>query len=138
MKIVCFTIDSCRFAFNVAEVFEIRSFSRVTPVPFASEWIFGVINLRGSIVPVYDLRSRYGISGKPHAQSRILITEKEGVYRGFLVDSVDRILETSEKIRPVPDSGSPIQEIAEGLIRHLDTDIILLSLERIFISLGGN
>lgn len=124
---------------NILDVKEIIEINTITDVPMTPAYIRGVINLRGSAVPVIDLSARLG---HPRAEitkrSCIVLVQlalgKEAHLLGMLVDAVDEILEiTKANIMPPPDFGAEIRiDFIQAMGRVGESFIILLSIEKIF------
>jgi purine-binding chemotaxis protein CheW len=102
-------------AISILKVKEIIEYVPVTTVPNAPKWARGVINLRGSVVPVVDLTAKFGMVQKPVTKTTCIViveTQFEGqdVTIGVLADAVSQVLELSaEDIRPVPDFGTQVK-----------------------------
>jgi purine-binding chemotaxis protein CheW len=118
---------------------EIIMMSDVTEIPNAPNFVEGVINLRGNIIPVLDLRKRLTLRGGKHVEghrpgARILVVEIEGNITGFIVDSVAKVLTVaSSKVLPPPDiivAGVQSQYI-NGVVHLDDSILILLDFKRI-------
>lgn len=138
MQLVGFTIDAEQFGVNILMVQEIIRSTPITSVPNAPAFVEGVINLRGNIIPVIDLRKRLQL--KPGemdpTETWIIILDIEGKITGFIVDSVTEVLKIQEsRIEPPPDiivAGLESQyiqgvcDIGEKLLIILDFNRILL------------
>jgi purine-binding chemotaxis protein CheW len=128
LELVVFRLGPENYALRLHEVREIVMVSQITPVPRAPEFVDGVLNLRGEVMPVVDLRTRFGLDRvEATSISRILITSIGGVFTGLVVDAVD-------EVRPVELSrfGPPPAVTAVGANRYiekvarLDTSMIFL------------
>lgn len=134
-----FLVGKESFAINILDVKEIIEISHVTRVPMTPDLIYGVINLRGNVVPVVDLSARLGHEvTKISKRSCIVLveielTEGRGQLIGMLVDEVKEILEIpAENIQPAPDFGTDIRtEFIQAMGRVGDDFIILLAINRI-------
>lgn len=94
LQIVIFKIGKEEFAFNIANVKEIIRMADITKVPKSKEFIEGVINLRGNVIPIVDLRKRLNMNvNTSQNTNRIIVVEIDDITVGFIVDSV---LETKE------------------------------------------
>jgi len=105
---VTFEMDGEAYGISVSEVHEVLRFTEIAPVPGAPSYIIGIINLRGNVVTVIDMRSRFDLPPKDTDDStRIIINEIEGQQVGILVDSVAEVvdLHTSD-IEPAPNVGN--------------------------------
>ena len=138
MQLVGFTIGKELFGVDILMVQEIIRAAPITAVPNSPDFVEGVINLRGNIIPVIELRKRLGFSTPDvnMEDSWILILDIEGRITGFIVDSVTEVLKIQESgIEPPPDivvAGLQSQyirgvcEIDEKLLILLDFNCILL------------
>jgi purine-binding chemotaxis protein CheW len=109
----------------------------ITKIPNAPIFIEGVINLRGKIIPIIDLRKRLGFKNQEYDNStRIIVVELDGLVLGFIVDSVSEVLRIPENtIEPPPSMVAGIEsEYIEGVGKLDDRLLILLELKKIFSS----
>ncbi|MDU9047931.1 MAG: chemotaxis protein CheW [Candidatus Electrothrix sp. Rat3] len=139
MQLVGFTIGKEQFGVDILMVQEIIRSAPITSVPNSPDFIEGVINLRGNIIPVIELRKRLNLFHEDSAskESWILILDINGRVTGFIVDSVTRVLKILEStIEPPPEvvvAGLANQyirgvcDIGEGLLIMLDFNRILLA-----------
>src|SRR2546421_4822085 len=104
LQLVTFKLGSEEFALDILVVQEINRRVEITKVPKTPEFVEGVINLRGKIVPVLDLRKRFGLVGHEFtAQSRIIVVNIDNRVLGLLVDSVSEVLQIpAHTIEPPP------------------------------------
>jgi purine-binding chemotaxis protein CheW len=103
-QFVTFYVDGKHYGLNIKDVREIKAWTHVTPLPNTPSSMRGVLNLRGAIVPIYDLRAVFG-QGLTHPTSEHvnLIVSIQGRIVGFLVDAVSDILSFSpDQIQPPP------------------------------------
>ena len=139
VQYLSFTLDGEAFATEISQVREVLEFKRVTKVPRTPEYMLGVINLRGSVVPVVDLRLQFGMGGtEPTIDTCIVIVEVpiagQPVVLGALADSVQEVLEMKpDQLAPPPRLGTRIQtEFIRAMGRHGDQFVIILDMERVF------
>ncbi|MHC4455609.1 MAG: chemotaxis protein CheW [Planctomycetota bacterium] len=138
MQLVGFTIGKELFGVNILMVQEIIRAAPITAVPNSPDFVEGVINLRGNIIPVIELRKRLGFSTPEVSMedSWILILDIEGRITGFIVDSVTEVLKIEEStIEPPPDivvAGLESQYI-RGVCEIDDRLLILLDFTRILL-----
>lgn len=93
IQVVAFKLRKEEYGFNILNVQEIKGLTDITRVPFASDFIKGVINLRGSVLPVIDLKKRLGLQDTPYTDStRIIIVKIEDISVGMLVDAVSEVI----------------------------------------------
>jgi purine-binding chemotaxis protein CheW len=137
-ELVGFRIGPEDFGADILMVQEIIRLPEVTPLPNAPAFILGVINLRGRILPVVDLRQRLKIPGKQpeidRRKTRILIVEVDGHLTGFIVDAALGILKVpTSEIEPTPDllASSIDAEFIRGVIKLPGRLVILLDFQRI-------
>ncbi|ABD55757.1 chemotaxis protein CheW [Jannaschia sp. CCS1] len=134
-EVVAFRVAEQDFCFDIMSVREIRGWTETTTLPHAQSYVKGVINLRGSVVPVVDLSDRLGF-GPTQACARhvIIITVVEGQTIGLLADVVSDILAVSDdSMHPVPDMVSDqvksfisgVVLIDERMIRRLDLSSVV-------------
>ncbi|MDT8407571.1 MAG: chemotaxis protein CheW [Methylococcales bacterium] len=133
-----FLVDQESFAINILDVKEIIEISHMTRVPLTPQFIHGVINLRGNVVPVIDLTARLKQhTAKVSKRSCIVLVEihvSEGAQLiGMLVDEVREILEIPDNnIQPAPDFGTDIRtEFIQAMARVDDIFIILLAIDKV-------
>src|SRR5512142_1921162 len=92
-QIVVAELGGERYGLPIEAVYEIIRFQAITAVPQAPAFVEGVINLRGRIIPVVDLASRFGIAGAERGrQSRIVVAGASGTRVGLIVDAVSEVL----------------------------------------------
>jgi purine-binding chemotaxis protein CheW len=138
MQLVGFVIGKELFGVDILMVQEIIRETPITPIPNAPDFIEGVINLRGNIIPVIDLRRRLNLRDvtTPAGQTWIMILNVNGRITGFIVDSVTQVLKVpSNSIKPPPDivvSGLQSQYIT-GVCRIDQRLLILLDFNRILL-----
>lgn len=127
------------FAIDVSHVREILEFSTVTKVPKTPEYMRGVINLRGSVVPVLDMRLKFGMTMTEKTVNTCIIVvevslDGETTIIGALVDSVQEVFELEpDKIEPAPRIGIRLKtEFIKGMGKRDDTFIIILDIDKVF------
>lgn len=96
-EFVTFKLNQEHYGIDINNVENIEKVLPITRVPYSSQYVKGVVNLRGIIVPVVDLRSRFGLEAKLATdESRIIIINLEDMKIGMLVDSSSEVLQISE------------------------------------------
>jgi len=127
------------FALDITKVREVLDFTTVTKVPRTPEFMRGVINLRGSVVPVVDLRLKFGMSRTENTVNTcVIITEVavdgERMVLGALADSVQEVLDLEAgSIAPAPRIGTKLRtEFISGMGKRGDRFIILLDIDKVF------
>ena len=129
------------FALDIARVREVQDFTTVTKVPRTPEFMRGVINLRGSVVPVVDLRLKFGMSKTENGVNTcVIITEVvvdgDTIVLGALADSVQEVLDLEPgSIAPPPRIGTKLRtDFIKGMGKRDDRFIILLDVDKVFSS----
>jgi len=137
LQLVTFKLENEEFGVDILKVQEINKMMNITKIPNAPYFIEGVINLRGKIIPVVDLRKKLGFESRPYDKStRIIVVELDGLVLGFIVDSVSEVLRVpGNTIEPPPSIVSGIDsEYIEGVGKLNDRLLILLELTKIFVN----
>lgn len=133
MQMLTFTLDNVLYGVNVNQVREVKNFEGVTPVPYAPDYVKGVTNLRGEVIPVIDLRKRLGITDKKDENTNIMIIVQDKHPVGIMVDSVMEVLTLSKKDIEA-NSNSLIVDKSEavlGVAKHDKGLIILLDIIKV-------
>ena len=134
LQLVSFNIGEEEFGVDILKVQEINRMPEVTQVPNAPEYIDGVINLRGKVIPVIDLRRRFGIERKEHDKNtRIIVVDLSGTVVGFVVDAVKEVLRIPRRVtEPPPSLTTDVNaDYITGVGKLEDRLLILLDLERV-------
>lgn len=135
LQLVTFVVGTEEFAISILAVQEINRMMQITRVPQSPAFIEGVINLRGKIIPVMDLRKRFGVEAKTdNEDARIIVVEVAERVIGFTVDRVNEVLRiNSEIVDPPPSMVSGADsDYVEGVGKLDDRLLILLNLQRLF------
>ncbi len=135
LQLVTFEVASEEYAVDILAVQEINRMMEVTRVPSSPPAVVGVINLRGKIIPVLDLRERFGMEATPKTdQMRIVVVEVHSRVIGFIVDRVHEVLRISSSIvEPAPAMVCSIDsDFIAGVGKLEDRLLILLDLEKLF------
>jgi len=134
LQLVSFVIENEEFGIDILKVQEIIRPVAVTRVPNAPSFVEGVINLRGRIVPVVDLRKRFGLPEREQDQhTRIIVVELTNKVVGFLMDAVKEVIRVDRSvIEPPPDLAIGIDtHYIKGVAKLEDRLLILLELEEV-------
>jgi len=134
MQLVTFSIGEEEFGVDILKVQEIIRMMEITKVPRAPEFVEGVINLRGKVIPIIDLRKRFGLSARGHDKhTRIIVIEINNMIVGFVVDSVSEVLRIPfSTVEPPPPVVSGLEsEYISGVGKLEDRLLILLDLDRL-------
>ncbi|MBO5514570.1 MAG: chemotaxis protein CheW [Schwartzia sp.] len=93
VQVVAFKLRREEYGFNILNVKEIKGLTDITRVPFASDFIKGVINLRGSVLPVIDLKKRLGLQDMEYTDdTRIVVVREDDLEVGMIVDAVTGVI----------------------------------------------
>jgi purine-binding chemotaxis protein CheW len=130
-KIVTFRVGARTFGIDVAAVREIKGWHPATPLPHVPPHVRGVINLRGMILAVYDLRARIGLGITEATQAHvILVVDVHERIAGLLVDAVSDIIDIqASAVRPPPEVQS-CDQMLSGVVIIGDDVVSLLALDR--------
>ncbi|MCK5147489.1 chemotaxis protein CheW [bacterium] len=134
IQLVGFCLGDEEFGIDIQEVHEINRTTEITPVPRTPDFVEGVINLRGKVLPVINMRVRFRLAtAEKTNQTRIVIVEADGKIVGMLVDSVTEVLRiSSSTIEPPPDIISGIDsENIKGIAKLENRLLILLDLAKV-------
>ena len=139
LQLVSFEVGAEEYAIPILAVQEINRMMAITRVPQSPPFVEGVINLRGKVIPVVDLRKRFGMPVKEHTgEERIIVVEVQGHNEarviGFTVDKVNRVLRIgSEIVEPAPAMACGADsEYVLGVGKLEEGLLILLSLDKLF------
>jgi len=133
-QLVVFTLATEEFGIEINQVKEIIQPREITRLPHTPEFIRGVINLRGEIIPVLDLRTRFNVDAREiDRDSRIIVVEIAGTVAGLLVDSVTEVLRIDgSQIEDAPRSIAGLKaEFLQGVGKIDDRLLILLEVNKI-------
>jgi purine-binding chemotaxis protein CheW len=129
------------YGVDILRVQEIKGWDGITRVPYTPPYLLGVMNLRGVIVPVIDLRTRLGVAPRAPDSSTVVIvvrvhTDHGEKTAGVVVDAVSEVYSvTPENIKPTPDLGASIDGgCVRGLTSVDDKMVMLLDIDRLVIS----
>jgi purine-binding chemotaxis protein CheW len=141
MQYLTFKLADEVFALDISRVREVLDKTSVTKVPQAPEFMLGVINLRGSVVPVVDMRLKFGMSRtETTVNTCIIIVEieidGEATVLGALVDSVQEVTDLDpHQIEPPPRMGTRLKSgFIKGMGKRDNAFIIILNIDRVFTS----
>ena len=131
---IIFRVNEGEYGLDVSQVNAIETLSDVVPVPNAANHILGIMNLRGDVLPVYSLRTKFGLQEVPvNEQTKIIVTKSKGVTIAFKVDEVKEIIECDDsKLADFP-SIARTQETAyvDRVANHNGRLILLLNQDRL-------
>lgn len=135
-QFISFRVAGEEFAIDIMAVREIKGWSETTPLPNQPEYLLGILNLRGTIVPIYDLKCRFGMGLTTATRMHVvIIVSVQERTVGLLVDAVSDILTVAANdVRPIPDMdrANSFARFLSGIICVKDEMVVLLSLEALF------
>ena len=134
LQLVSFTIGNEEFGVDILYVQEINRMLQITKVPNAPDFVDGVVNLRGRVIPVIDLRSKMGMLKKEHDQdTRIIVVEVANKTVGFIVDTVKEVLRIPQNITEAPPElvSGINSEFIKSVGKLEDRLLILIDIEKI-------
>ena len=133
LQLVTFRLGEEEYALDILAVREINRMMEITRVPRAPAFIEGVVNLRGNVIPILDLRKRFGLPPRePDKATRIIVTEVDRRVVGFIVDTVVEVLRIgTDRVEPPSDIAGIDAEYIRGVGKIEDRLIILLDVDRI-------
>ncbi len=134
LQLVSFQLGPEEYAIDILGVQEIIRMVEITHVPNAPHFVEGVVNLRGKVIPIINLRTRLGLpSAEPTKDTRIVVVEVAHLILGFIVDSVEEVLRLPEEfIEQPPSTGREADGFHKGVGRVDGRLLILLNLELLF------
>jgi len=129
-----FALGDEEYGVEILKVQEIRGYSAVTPIPNTPQYIKGVMNLRGTIVPVVDLRGKLAMSEAEYSQFTVIIVVTVGAkVMGLIVDAVSDVLNIPKTdIQATPDFGAQVDaRFINGMAKAGDKLVVLLDIDRV-------
>ncbi len=132
-KYLTFRLADEEYGLGILKVREINKIMDITAVPRMPAYVKGVINLRGKVIPVVDLRLRFGLAEAKHTDETCIIVVDVGTETGVIVDTVQEVLDISDQqIEPPPAVGSDVNtEFILGMGKVGDRVKILLDINRV-------
>jgi purine-binding chemotaxis protein CheW len=135
LQFISFRIGEEEYAIDIMAVREIKGWVSTTTLPNQPKFVLGVLNLRGTIVPIFDLRCRFGLGLTEATRTHVVIIVSVGErIIGLLVDAVSDILTiNSNEIRSVPEMDHSVStEFLSGIVTINGNMVVMLSLENLF------
>ena len=139
-KLLTFSLGNEGYGLSILKVKEIIGMLHITPVPKTPDFVKGIINLRGKIIPVMDLRTKFGMEEKPYNERTCIIVVEIDIKNtqrllGVVVDMVSEVVNiTSEEIEPPPQYGSKVdQNFILGIGKLKDRVVIIIDINKIFL-----
>jgi purine-binding chemotaxis protein CheW len=141
VEYLTFTLGEENYAVCISKVREVLEFDTVTKVPQTPDFMRGVINLRGHVVPVLDLRLKFGMSATEKTINTCVVIvevliDEENTIIGVLTDSVKEVMQLeNDSIEPAPKLGNMVNpEFILGMGKYNDQFLILLNIDKTFSS----
>ena len=138
IKLLTFLLDDEVYGADIGQIQEVLEYRKVTRVPRTPDFLLGVINLRGQVVPVVDLRKQFDMQVTENTVNTCIVIvdvqlDGEKVALGILADAVKEVIElTVDQINPPPRMGSRIDtRFISGMGKHNDEFIIILNLSKV-------
>ncbi len=135
MQLVSFTLAKELYGIEITKVREIILITDITRIPETPDFLKGLINLRSTVIPVIDLRVRFGLpEGELTDESRIMVLQACGKTIGIVVDAVSEVLRVKQdQISPPPPTVAGLgREYLSGLVKLDEKLLILLDIDKIF------
>jgi purine-binding chemotaxis protein CheW len=133
-----FLLAETEYGVDILRVQEIRGWDTVTPLPNTPEYVRGVMNLRGTIVPIIDLRQRLGLESIPYGPTTVVVVTRvmhdhDSRVMGLVVDAVSDVYNVSDaEMQPAPDCGGAIStQVVQGLATVGGKMVIVLALDQL-------
>ena len=138
-QLLTFILANEEYGVDILRVQEIKGWDSVTPIPNTPDYIRGVINLRGTIVPIIDLRLRFSLEQLDYGPTTVVIMlkvmsdEKHSRTMGIVVDGVSDVYNMpNEQIKPSPDFGTALEtDFVKGLATVSEKMVIILEIDNI-------
>lgn len=133
IQLIAFSIGEQAYGVEITTVREIRAWNGATPLPNTRPYVRGVVNLRGTIVPIFDLRARFGAGVTEATKTHVVVVLAVGEkWIGILVDAVSDILTVQKSdIHPVPEGESMDSELLNGIVTHDSRMVGLIDLQTV-------
>ncbi|WP_088103643.1 chemotaxis protein CheW [Halalkalibacter urbisdiaboli] len=134
IKVIVFQLKDQEYAIEVDYIQSIERMQPVTRIPRTYPFVTGVMNLRGVITPIINLRKRFGIEDKEFDEAtRILVLSKDDIEIGFIVDGANDVIDIPvEKIEPTPEVVGGVEaEYLRGVVKLDNRLFTLLNLEKV-------
>ena len=135
-----FALGAEEYGVEILKVQEIKGYSAITPIPNTPSYVKGVMNLRGSIIPIVDLRAKLSMPETTYNQFTVIIVVRVGAKTvGVVVDAVSDVLNIPLKdIQPTPDFGSQVDaRFISGLAKASERLVVLLDIEKVLAAEGA-
>ena len=131
-RYLCFSLGHEHFSIPLLQVKEVIGIPDFTQIPYTPAYFCGIINLRGKVISVIDMRKKLNIVSKGSEENSVIVCDLDSITIGALVDSVDNVINISkDKILPIPNMQTSIKnDYIEGLIEFKNQIIVLINLAK--------
>ena len=139
-QFLTFALGQEEYGVQILKIQEIKGFSAITPLPNTPAYVKGVLNLRGTIVPIVDLRKKFGLPEVEYTKfTVIVVVQVQGQIMGFIVDAVSDVLTvTGSDIQPTPDLHGQVDTAClTGLAKAGEKLVILLDIDKVLTAVEG-
>ncbi len=129
-----FTLGAEEYGVEILKVQEIKGYSAITPIPNTPAYVKGVMNLRGSIIPIVDLRAKLAMAETAYNQFTVIIVVRVGLKTvGLVVDAVSDVLNIpAQDIQATPDFGAQVDaRFISGMAKAGDRLVVLLDIDKV-------
>jgi purine-binding chemotaxis protein CheW len=136
-EVLVFILGTEEYGVDILKVQEIRGYDKVTPIPSAPDYLKGVVNLRGSIVPIVDMRVKFRLPEVRYDQFTVVVILRISERTiGVVVDGVSDVVHlTASDVKPAPQLGSIVDSsYIAGLATQNDRMVLLLDIEKLLSS----
>ena len=136
-EVLVFVLGKEEYGVDILKVQEIRGYEKVTPIPSAPAYLKGVVNLRGIIVPVIDLRMKFGLANPTYDSFTVVVILRiGGRVIGVVVDGVSDVVRlAANDVKPAPQLGGVVDaSFLAGLATQNDRMVLLLDIEKLLSS----
>jgi purine-binding chemotaxis protein CheW len=133
-QFLTFLLEDQEYGLEIFKIKEIRGYSSITPIPNVPSHVRGVMNLRGTVLPVIDLRMKFNLQAVEYNRFTVIVIASVGDKTvGLLVDAVSDVLTVPEdSIRPAPDFGTSVEtRFIHGVFQSRDKLVVGLDLEQL-------
>jgi len=132
-QIITFRIEDEEYGLEILKVKEVIRIKEITRLPKAPSFVKGVINLRGDVIPIIDLRDKFGLSQREYSEmTRVIVAEVDNKSIGMVVDSVSHVIRiSSDQIDPSPLISGLASEYVRGVVKLGERLIVLLNIDKI-------
>ena len=133
-KYLTFSLGDEVYGIDIRVVIEIIGIQKITNVPEVPDYVWGIINLRGKIIPVVDMRLRFRREYREYTdRTCVIVVEINGVLIGLIVDGVSEVLDIAEKnVVPPPDLRASQNKYIRGIGKLESSVVLLLDWEKLF------